>query len=404
MSIPELNLSEQPAHVRLQILFAKIRLSPSEVRRANALLHEVEDWPAFLDVAARNFNLPLMRRHLSMLDQSPVPQKIRDQLGAAANMTAFRNMEMISAQKRFQDACLKPLGVRGIFFKGVSMAAQYYPDLGLRPCRDIDVLVPKGTLGAILNKAVEAGYTPVSPDIHAVPLTSARDINAILRFGGSASMVTPERAVIDLQDHLDKHSGIFSGYDLEAQVETCTIAGERFNTLPVAFLFNYICHHHTRHTWSRLHWLSDLDALCVSDGFDTEATLALADRLGQRGTVEASLELHRLMSTDTDWDDSDDLERGKTFLKLCILNLPGDLDLEKQLGLQMLGGEFMYDWQVRPELIDRARRRWWLSIFRPTVSQYARMPLPKALQFIYYIARPFELFYLAQKRARALKR
>ena len=235
-------------------------------------------------------------------------------------------------------------------------------------------------------------------------MTSLRDINAILRFGDCATIVSPEGAVIDLQDHLDKHSGIFSAHDPVKTAEAVPMAGDRFFTLPTTFLFNYLCHHHTRHTWSRLHWLSDLDALCSSDQFDREATLALADELGQRGTVEAGLELHQLMSSDTPWDDGPELARGKAFLKLCILNLPGDLELEKQLSLGIMGGEFMYPWQASPELIAQARRGWWRSIFQPTVSQYARMPLPGALHWVYFVTRPFELMYRAQKRARPLKR
>ncbi len=404
MPIPEIKLGDQLPQVRLQILLAKLRLSSSEVNQANRLLADIDDWQALSDGAARNFNLPLMRRSLGALDQDLIPEGFRDQIRKRASATAFQNMQMVAAQKRFQDRCLKPLGIQGVFFKGVSMAAQYYPDLGLRPCRDIDVLLPKGLLKQVLIRAVEAGYTPVSPDANVIPMTSAQDIDAIIRFSDSATIVAPEGVVIDLQDHLDKHSGIFSSYDLVNATEPLNIAGTSFATLPTEFLFNYLCHHHTRHTWSRLHWLSDLDAICTSSRFKREAALDLAEELGQRGTVEASLELHQLMSTDTPWDDSDSLARGKSFLKLCILNLPGDLSLEKQLSLKIMGGEFMYQWQARPDLIARARRRWWRTIFQPTVSQYAKIPLPRALQWLYFIQRPFELMLITLKRAGPIKR
>jgi hypothetical protein len=405
MSFPVIKLAEQRSHVRLQILLAKVRLSPSEVAQANALLQDIDDWSYFSETAFRNFSLPLVRANLRALDRTAIPRDFWDKVHAKANDTAFQNMRMIAAQKQFRERCLDPLGLDGLFFKGVSMAARYYPDLGLRPSRDIDVLVPKGTFETVLRASMKAGYVPVSPDATITPMTSKRDINALLRFADGATLLTPDGGVvIDLHDHLDKHSGIFADYDLFGNAEPFRIGGVAFSMLPTAFLFNYLCHHHTRHTWSRLHWLSDLDAICTSDDFDPREALALADQLGQRGTVEASLDLHRLMSTDTPWDDSADMAHGKEFLKLAILNLPGELALEKQVSLHLMGGEFMYDWQARPDLIARARRGWWRSIFRPTVSEYARMPLPRPFQWVYFITRAFELFRRTQQRMRPIKR
>lgn len=404
MAVPEISLSNQPADMRLHILLAKVRLSSSEMDQARDLLGHVQSWSAFTDVARRNFSLPLLRFHLSRIDGIEVPEDIWNEIQKQANDTAFYNMRMIAAQKRFRDMCLASNGVDGVFFKGVNMAVRFYGDAGLRPCRDIDVLVPPDTIRTVLQKAVDTGYVPVSPEARPIPIKSERDIDAVLRFGESVTLVTPEGVVIDLQDRLDKHSGIFSQFDVFAQSVPSDVGGTRFQTLPTAFLFNYLCHHHTRHTWSRLHWLSDLDAICTSEHFDQDETLSLSETLGQSGTVKASLELRQLMSTDTVWDDSADMSHGKTFLKLSILNLPGDLALEKKLGMQMIGGEFMYRWQARPDLITKARRGWWRTLLQPTVSHYARMPLPRALQWLYVYPRLADIVYRTIKRVRPIKR
>lgn len=398
MNLSDVRLSEQNADIRLLILLAKVRLDPAELEQAQVLLGQIQSWTDFVEKAARNFSLPLLRRNLSLLDRTRIPQDVWDNIQTKANATAFNNMRMIAAQKTFRTRCLAPLGLDALFFKGVNLALKYYPDAGLRPCRDIDVLVPPNSLRQVLQKAISEGYTPVTPEAHVIPTATERDLTAILTLADSVTLVAPEGVVIDLQDHLDKHSGIFSEYDVFANAEAFDVAGESFATLPTAFLLNYLCHHHTRHTWSRLHWLSDLDAICTSESFDRTATLDLAETLGQRGTVEAGLELHQLMSTHTPWDDSPDLERGKTFLKLCILNLPGDLALEKRLSARMMGGEFMFHWQARPDLIAKARRGWWKSVFRPTVSQYVSRPLPRKFQWLYIFPRAFDLFRRATQR------
>ena len=400
MSFEDVQLSEQPANTRLQILLAKTKLSISEYKDANRLIDEITDWESVFDVARRNFSVPLLRHHLKNLNHTDIPSDVLERIEQTANASALQNLRMIAAQKAFQEQCLKPGKADALFFKGVNMAAQFYPDIGLRPCRDIDVLVRTDHLRSVLKEAIKAGYTPVSPEAREIPTTSERDINAILRLGESITLVSPERVVIDLQDDLDKHSGLFSVYDIFDNAKPFEVAGETFKTLPYAFLFNYIAHHHTRHTWSRLHWLSDLDAICTSKEFDRNAVLDMAESLGQRGTVEASLELHELMSTDTPWDDAKDLERGKSLLKLCILNLPGELDLEKRFRMKMIGGEFMYRWQARPDLLTKARIGWWKSVFKPTVTQYVSYPLPRSLQWLYVIPRILDLVQRMRTRLR----
>ncbi|KUP93533.1 nucleotidyltransferase domain-containing protein [Tritonibacter horizontis] len=387
------DFTAQTAEVRLQILLAKAYLAEPDIALAQRLMAEIGDWEAFVRSAHRNFSLPLLQRHIVQLDPTGISPEIRTMMQQTAMQTALRNMKLVASQRKFLNTCLKPAGLPAIFFKGINLAAQYYPDLGLRPSRDIDVLVPSGSLHRVVEKAMSEGYTLVAPDTQIRAMTSSQDVDAVLRLCADVSLLTPEGTVLDLQQKLDKHSGIFARYDIFARAATFSLGGEDFQTMPPAFLFNYLCHHHSRHTWSRLHWLSDLDAICSSPHFDPEDALALADQLGQRGTVEAGLELRALMSGDTPWDNGPAMAHGKAFLDLAIRNLPGDLRLEKKISLTLKGGEFMFDWQAKPELIAKARRNWWRSIFKPTLKQYVQMPLPKNRQWIYYIPRFFQLLH-----------
>jgi len=387
-----IDLTAQPPSIRLQLLLAKTKLSDAHKQVAQSLMLQIADWDGFLQSATRNFSLPLVRRHLMQLDSSAIPPHVWDAIKSKSNEIALENMKVVKAQRRFSNDCLAPLDVEAIYFKGVTMAAQYYPDVGLRPCRDIDILLPKNTLEKVVNRAVSLGYQLIvgSPEIHV--MQTERDIRAALRYGEDVTMFHPDdHIVIDLQERLDKHSGIFDGYDFFGEAQKTNFFGKPIYTMKPEVLFNYACHHHARHTWSNLHWLSDLDALINSKGFDREKALALAEKLGQTGTAEASLELHHLMSNVTTWDQSETMHRGKQFLSLAIRNLAGAVDLEKQIGVNLIGGEFMFAWQARPELIQRARKNWWRAIFKPTAAQYARRPLPEPLHFLYYASRPFEL-------------
>ncbi len=383
---------------RLQIGLAKVRMTAPERAAMTDLLAVTTDWEAALATADRNFSLPNMRLHLREMAPGLIDAQMQTRLDQAANRTAIRNLTLVAAQRRFQETCLAPLGVQGLFFKGINLVARYYPDLGLRPCRDIDILVPKAALRDIVHHALTQEYRLVAPGQPPKFLSAPEEIKAALHYRSDAMLISPEGAAIDLQVKLDKFSGIFDPDAAFAQAEEMELGGARFPTMPAPYLFNYICHHHSRHVWSHLHWLSDLDAMVGFEGFDPDAALALADRLGQRGTVEAALELQRLMSPLADWTPHDDNWRGLKFLELTLRNLGGDLALEKQVAFEMVGGEFMYPWQARPDLIRKARRGQWRDVLRPTLKQYVDHPLPRGLRWLYVFPRLQELLRKTRER------
>lgn len=384
---------------RLQFVFAKVFLTPEELAGAEALARQVRDWEAVFATAERKFSLPNMRMHLRAMAPGIVPPDLLERLENSANSVGLRNMTLVAEQRRFMETCMAPIGVEGVFFKGINLVAQYYPDMSLRPCRDIDIFVRPGDLAPVVRKAIDEGYSYVL-GASGTELKSLRDIEVALAHCRDATLVSPDHKVVDVQIDLDKHSGIFAGEDLFAIAEPMALGGAEFLTLPPAFLFNYLSHHHSRHVWSRLHWLSDLDAMVRSDRFDPGEALSLADGLGQRGTVEASLQLQRLMAPDASWEPDPDTAHGQQFLDLCLRNLAGDLGLEKRIAINMLGGEFMYPWQARPDLIRRARwRRLW-HVLHPTIEQYVNHPLPRWLHWLYLPPRIVELVSLARARSR----
>jgi len=383
---------------RLQIALAKVRLTEPERAETAALLRATTDWNTAFDTAQRNFSLPNMRMHLRDIAPDLISAEMQARLDQTANRAAMKNLMLVSAQRNFLQSCLQPLEVPGLFFKGINLVARYYPDLGLRPCRDIDILVPRAALRPVVLQALEAGYRLFAPLKDVQFLTERDDIEAALYYRRDAMLLSPEGVAIDLQVKLDKFSGIFDPEDAFARAEEMELGGARFLTMPAPYLFNYICHHHARHVWSHLHWLSDLDAMVSTEGFDPDAALLLADRLGQRGTVEAALELQRLMSPLASWEPRDDTWRGLKFLELALRNLGGDLPLEKKVAFEMIGGEFMYPWQARPDLIRKARRGQWRDVLRPTLKQYVDTPLPRGLRWLYVIPRLIDVIRKTRER------
>ena len=118
------------AEMRLHVAFAKVGFTHDEQVAAEALARQVRDWDGFVATAMRNFSLPNMRMHLSRMAPDCVPQKVHDELTAAANASAIRNMLLVSAQHQFKEKCLDPLGARSPVFQRDQSGQPVLPGTG----------------------------------------------------------------------------------------------------------------------------------------------------------------------------------------------------------------------------------------------------------------------------------
>lgn len=385
-----------PEH-RLLLLFALVDLSPAQRAQAEALMAQVPDWRAFFETAARNHALPMVARHLRTFDADHFDSAEAEEVHQVVGQQAVHNLSTVAELRKYIETCLKPSDTPFVVFKGITLAHRYYPDLGLRPCRDIDIAVKPEHMERLVRLSLKAGYALHAPNGRGGAITREQDIKALLNYGRSAVLISPQGIAIDLQPGIDKFSGIFDSIDVFEEAQHVQLGGISIPMLPETLLFNYICHHHARHLWSRLHWISDLDALLSSPDFDLDAARDMAERFGQRGTVDATVDLHRLVSNPDLWNGSE-LEHGHAFLVLCIKNLSGDLALEKRMAVNLIGGEFMFPWQANPDLLQRARKKWLWTMLRPSYHQYQSLPLPTALQWVYYPSRLIQIGFDGMKR------
>jgi len=375
---------------RLLLLLSVIELTEPQRVFAQHLIGQISDWQGLFQTAARNHSLPLMARHLRSLGYPDAARPFIDEVQAAVAQQAIHNLKTVSELRKFVENCIHPLGMPFVVFKGITLTRRFYPDLGLRPCRDIDIAIESDNLEPLIRKALSEGYVLYAPNGKGGGLSRERDIIALLKYARSAVLISPSGIAIDLQPGIDKFSGIFDRYNVFDNLQSLDFGGLSLPVLPPEFLFNYICHHHARHLWSRLHWLSDLDALLRSPQMNLDRARAMADRLGQRGTIDAAVELHSLVATPAPWDEKMQ-GHGWEFLRLCLLNLSGDLELERRMALHMIGGEFMFRWQADEYLLQKARRNWIKTMLTPSFHQYQMIPLPAALQWLYYPTRLMQL-------------
>ncbi len=139
-----------------QALLMAVRPPPHD----SSLLHRLDAaaWAA-LSARATSANLaPLLfytLRHEGMLDLAPaaVRQRLSEEYYASVRRQLLFNAELESVL-----AALRNQGVVPLLLKGVVLAETTYPDVGLRPMADIDILVHAADLPRVRQALQPLGY------------------------------------------------------------------------------------------------------------------------------------------------------------------------------------------------------------------------------------------------------
>ena len=101
-----------------------------------------QEWATLLDMANQHRLLPMLQwqlRHEQVRDSIPV--SVHKRLAAASHRSTLRCLRQ-GATLRQVTQLLDDAGIESLVLKGAYLAFYVYPAAGLRPMRDIDILVP----------------------------------------------------------------------------------------------------------------------------------------------------------------------------------------------------------------------------------------------------------------------
>lgn len=365
------------SEVQLLLTCARLELTPSQQQRLHYLCGEVSDWPALMDQADRHLIVPLVYRHLKTVDSQSVPALALEQMHALCQNRVIRMMAMAAAQQRLVQQILQPLGVAYVLLKGPSLAQRYYGGLGLRQCRDIDILVDPARLLDVVDAFVAFGYQIISHE----NFKTRQDLEAGCRYESVVTVVSPDGFRVELHQRLDHRGHVFNPDYLLSKAEPFTVNGVLYQLLPTPALFVYICYHHSRHQWAHLHWLTDLDAFQRHSSFDRQAVETFATEVGLRATVRASLALHQACSSATPHRVILESQAEKSMRDACLRSLASKEQVKALHGRQADVFDAWYIWL-----------RYLVIVFsHPTYEDYKALPLPQTWQWIYYLIHPFRI-------------
>ena len=183
---------------------------------------------------------------------------------------------------------LADAGVRSLVFKGLAVAAKYYPHAWLRPSSDIDIIVCPGDMRRAVCALSDAGWQIVQD----LPATR-------LEFSNHMVLVNRRRQTLEL--HYAPIADFQAGVDVEAlfaRAERIALSGGGSVTAPgEADHFVLLAAHLIHHVLAGgLKWLFDLKLMLRSvDGWDWNAVVESARAKGLSSATGIALrELHPL--------------------------------------------------------------------------------------------------------------
>lgn len=127
------------------------------------------DWDAMLDMARQHRLLPMLHWQLSRDRKAlPVPEAVRARLAEGFRRTTLRSL-VLQRELLQVHRILDRAGIPYVALKGAWLAFFAYPQPGLRPLRDLDLLVPKDRALEANRILIDGGYEPLgdclgSPD------------------------------------------------------------------------------------------------------------------------------------------------------------------------------------------------------------------------------------------------
>ena len=365
------------------LLCARTRLNSAQVDALRYWGGEISDWAQVVEKAGPHRMAALILHHLRRHLGADLPDAARHSLHSLAMSEVALYLRIASTQKKLIDQVLEPSGVRHVFIKGVGLVEQYYPMSGVRPCRDIDVWIDPDEIGNIWERMKALGYRRLEkPDqTHRIP---AHDAAYLLP---TIDVMSPDGVLVEIHARYD-HSGLT--VDPDAIYQRSQLVETTLGTIRVPSLedhFIYICQHHTRHLWSRLRWLVDLDAFARSPQFDRAAVRRRVAGTDLEPTVEACLELTDCLADPAGLLD-DCGSREATELKKWILKAAVDgpatvNSLRNSNGSPDFALPWQYSWKHRVQVK--------LHKLKPTQADYLAFPVASRHWWIYYLMRPFRL-------------
>jgi len=343
------------------------------------------DSKILLKQARRHGLLPLAKRNypdsLALEDLESVDIELRESSARGLHLAG----ELSRLIAHFEEA-----GIKAAPYKGPTLAAEAYGNLSLRSYCDLDVLIDRKDLAEAEKTLIGNGYIPE------LKLEGSRrehwlNQNCELNFNSADGLCHIEIHWAPLPP---RFGTAFNLQEMLGRLRTVSVSGKPIPSLAPEDLLLVLCAHGFKHFWRRLFWIADLARLLrAHPDLDWSVTLERAERWRTRRMLLLGTALaNRLLGTRLPNEIIKRIEADPKVASLAQQSerwLQADWEAPRsgitEARYALSGGETFSDrgpmWQ---HLVGRA--------LRPNDRDRATVKLPRFLNFLYWLIRPFRLF------------
>jgi hypothetical protein len=144
---------------------SRVEITPDGAKRVAEIIDRRPDWDYVLEASIRHAVAPLVKRGLDQVAslenvEGKVPQPIAHDLQALYDGNARRNARLFAALKDVTRG-LRAAGAEPVGLKDVQLAVDVYPEPGLRPMGDVDLLIRREDWDTAAHALGSMGFEPL---------------------------------------------------------------------------------------------------------------------------------------------------------------------------------------------------------------------------------------------------
>ncbi|MGA2427318.1 MAG: nucleotidyltransferase family protein [Candidatus Acidiferrum sp.] len=240
----------------------------TDVPRLNELFRKPLDWRRLLTLADEHGVLPLLTKHIALLDEGSTPAEVRRELRDAARAQTLFTLSLTAELFRVLDR-FAALGIAALLTKGPVLSARCYGDPGLRQYTDLDFVLRDDDVHRATEAMMALSYEPKIP-LKAIKATKVPGEYVFVQSG--TKLLVEFHTERTFRYH-PKPLSVDKLFQRQALV--------RFDGHDVPALSNedeliLICIHGAKHFWERLMWIADVAALVSRQTIDWNRAMAAA--------------------------------------------------------------------------------------------------------------------------------
>ncbi|MGD0237028.1 MAG: nucleotidyltransferase family protein [Syntrophorhabdales bacterium] len=279
------------AEEELILACARTTVESETAERIGSLAGSALDWGWMVDVSLRNGVGPLLYKNMRTLAPFAAPPSIMETLQRHYYQNIAHNLaleeQLSTLLRHFQAA-----RITAIPYKGPTLAAMVYGNIGLRVFGDLDILIQKEDVRKAADLMIALGYRS---DLQFSPEQLAAYVHHFneLPFTGGG------RAPVELQWQIVPDHFVFpvEPFCLWDDRISGQVSQSDHGTIPAEKQILMLCAHGAKDSWGRLAWVCDIaELLHKSHRLDRDGLMNLAAQTGGLRMLYLGLHLaHELL-------------------------------------------------------------------------------------------------------------